>query len=54
MIIEPSDELQTYIEDCEVCCQPIQIQFKKRDEDLLDDEFGEGDLVFSAEGTQQG
>jgi transcription elongation factor Elf1 len=24
------DELQSYIEDCEVCCQPIQISFESR------------------------
>jgi hypothetical protein len=29
MILDPSEEgLQSYIEDCEVCCQPIQISFE--------------------------
>ena len=23
---------QTYIEDCEVCCQPIEVQYAVRDE----------------------
>ncbi|NQZ02538.1 MAG: CPXCG motif-containing cysteine-rich protein [Bdellovibrionales bacterium] len=27
MVLEPSEEAQSYIEDCEVCCQPIQITF---------------------------
>ena len=27
MLLERSDEVQNYIEDCEVCCQPIQIEY---------------------------
>ena len=27
MLLEPSDQSQQYIEDCEVCCRPIQIEF---------------------------
>lgn len=28
MILDPSvGDFQTYIEDCEVCCRPIQISF---------------------------
>ena len=27
MLLEPSNTLQQYIEDCEVCCRPIQIGF---------------------------
>ena len=27
MLIEPSALEQQYIEDCEVCCRPIQIQY---------------------------
>ena len=26
MLLEPSDQNQQYIEDCEVCCRPIQIK----------------------------
>lgn len=26
--------VQTYIEDCEVCCQPIQIQFEVHQHEL--------------------
>jgi len=27
MIIEPAEGGQRYIEDCEVCCQPIEISY---------------------------
>ncbi len=27
MVIEPTPEQQSYIEDCEVCCRPIEIRF---------------------------
>ena len=27
MLLEPSSTEQQYIEDCEVCCRPIQIKF---------------------------
>lgn len=27
MLLEVSDEEQAYIEDCEVCCRPIQLCF---------------------------
>ena len=26
MLVDPSESEQVYIEDCEVCCRPIQIQ----------------------------
>lgn len=32
MLLEKSDQTQNYIEDCEVCCQPIQIEYQFRDE----------------------
>lgn len=25
MLVDPSEEEQVYVEDCEVCCRPIQI-----------------------------
>jgi len=28
MLLDPSVEKQAYIEDCEVCCNPIQIRFQ--------------------------
>jgi transcription elongation factor Elf1 len=27
--------IQTYIEDCEVCCRPIQVTFESNGEELL-------------------
>ena len=40
MVVEPLDEFQTYVEDCEVCCNPIRITFR------LDED---GNLKFDAE-----
>ena len=31
MLLEASDEEQAYIEDCEVCCRPIQLYFSVTD-----------------------
>jgi hypothetical protein len=28
MLIEPNQGTQSYIEDCEVCCNPIQIRYR--------------------------
>ncbi|MEM8601050.1 MAG: CPXCG motif-containing cysteine-rich protein [Bacteroidota bacterium] len=27
MLVDPTISAQTYIEDCEVCCNPIQIRY---------------------------
>ena len=36
MVIEPTPEPQVYVEDCEVCCNPIQIAFQEgEDEQVL-------------------
>lgn len=44
MILDTSVEgEQSYVEDCEVCCQPIQITFSIEEESVLD---------FSAEAIQ--
>ncbi len=40
MIIEPTVERQQYVEDCEVCCNPIEVTFS------LD---ASGELHFSAD-----
>ena len=32
MVLDLSVPQQTYIEDCEVCCQPIQISYTVRGE----------------------
>lgn len=44
MVLDPSVRSQTYIEDCEVCCNPIEVQA----------EFEEGELVgFEARDIEQ-
>ncbi len=43
MILEPTAEPQTYVEDCEVCCRPIQITYRTEGETIAD---------FSAEPAQ--
>lgn len=34
MVLDLSAVRQTYIEDCEVCCQPIEVSFTVGDDDL--------------------
>jgi transcription elongation factor Elf1 len=34
MVLDLSVGRQTYIEDCEVCCKPIEISFTVEDDDL--------------------
>ena len=34
MILDLSVRRQTYVEDCEVCCKPIQITFTVEDDEL--------------------
>jgi transcription elongation factor Elf1 len=34
MLLDLSVGRQTYIEDCEVCCKPIEISFTVEDDDL--------------------
>jgi hypothetical protein len=34
MVLDLSIRRQTYIEDCEVCCKPIEISFTIEDEEL--------------------
>ena len=35
MLIEPSPQATTYIEDCEICCRPINIEYVFSDLDLI-------------------
>ena len=35
MLIEPSGEKVSYIEDCEVCCRPINIEYVFSNRELL-------------------
>ena len=34
MVLDLSIKTQTYIEDCEVCCKPIEIQYRVSHDDL--------------------
>lgn len=34
MLLDPSVRQQTYVEDCEVCCHPIEITVRFEDEEL--------------------
>jgi hypothetical protein len=34
MVLDLSVGRQTYVEDCEVCCKPIEISFTVEDDDL--------------------
>ena len=36
MVLDSSVASQTYIEDCEVCCRPIQISYKIDFTELVD------------------
>jgi len=36
MILDTSVRHQTYVEDCEVCCHPIEISFTVEDESLTE------------------
>jgi hypothetical protein len=35
MVLDVSVGRQTYIEDCEVCCKPIEISFGVEDDELI-------------------
>ena len=35
MVLEPSEETSEYIEDCEVCCRPIELSFQFENDTLL-------------------
>lgn len=34
ILIDLSADSQSYIEDCEVCCQPMQISYEAEDDEL--------------------
>ena len=36
MLIEPSSQATKYIEDCEICCSPINIEYIFSDLELID------------------
>jgi transcription elongation factor Elf1 len=35
MVLDVSVPRQSYVEDCEVCCNPIEIQYQVEDEALV-------------------
>ena len=35
MLVDPSVRRQEYIEDCEVCCNPIQIQVEMEEGEIM-------------------
>ena len=36
MVLDPSVKSQTYVEDCEVCCNPIQVRYSVEDDAITD------------------
>lgn len=34
VLLDLSCHSQTYIEDCEVCCRPIQISYRAKDDEI--------------------
>ncbi|MFV0573329.1 MAG: CPXCG motif-containing cysteine-rich protein [Xanthomarina gelatinilytica] len=36
MLLDTSQSQQDYVEDCEVCCNPIQISLKFHDTELME------------------
>ena len=36
MLLDPSILRQTYVEDCEVCCNPIELSPRFRDNELIE------------------
>jgi transcription elongation factor Elf1 len=32
MVLDVSEPHQTYVEDCEVCCKPIEVEYTLQDE----------------------
>lgn len=44
MLVDISQSYQRYIEDCEVCCNPIQVEIATENQDIT---------VFNAENIEQ-
>jgi hypothetical protein len=36
MVLDTSVQGQTYVEDCEVCCQPIEVRYTVENDDVGD------------------
>ncbi len=41
MILDPVDGRQLYVEDCEVCCNPIEIDYRFESAEIIDFEARE-------------
>ena len=35
MVLDTSVKTQTHVEDCEVCCQPIEVRYSVKDEEIV-------------------
>jgi len=36
MVLDVSEPHQTYVEDCEVCCKPIEVEYSLENEKVLE------------------
>ena len=36
MVLDPSARSQTYVEDCEVCCHPIELHYAVEDGEVME------------------
>jgi transcription elongation factor Elf1 len=36
MVLDTSEPHQTYVEDCEVCCKPIEVEYTLQDETVAE------------------
>jgi hypothetical protein len=36
MVLDASVPVQAYVEDCEVCCRPIEIRYRIEDDELAE------------------
>ena len=34
MVLDASVKGQTYVEDCEVCCQPVEVRYTVKDDEV--------------------
>lgn len=41
MLLDPSVDNQSYVEDCEVCCNPISIELRFENRELVSFEMNE-------------
>lgn len=36
MVLDTSVERQTYVEDCEVCCKPVEVRYVVEDDEIVE------------------